>query len=293
MSYRALRAGVVLLLAGCGPRSAPEPAPRTPDTEHVEAMAREHAHDDAGANAAAQPPAQDVVTRMVSYASVAGQPINGYLARPMETGGQPLPAILVIHEWWGLNDNVRMMTRRLAGEGYTALAVDLYGGRAAEEPQAARALMMGVTQNPEPAVENLRQAAAWLRREERAPKLATLGWCFGGGWSLRAGLALPEQVDAVVIYYGQPISDPERLRPLDAPVLGLFGAEDAGIPVAEVRSMESALAALGKPATIQVYEGADHGFANPSGRAYNAAAADDAWRRTTAFLAQHLKGAMP
>lgn len=270
--------------AACAPKPSPE------DARHLDRMAEVHAHDDARANAATRAPATDVVTREVAYATVNGQPVSGYLARPMNAAGKALPGIIVIHEWWGLNDNIRMMTRRLAGEGYTALAVDLYGGRSASTPQEAQALAGSVMAATRPAMENLRQAAEFLKQEEHAPKVASIGWCFGGGWSLGAGVALPELVDAVVMYYGRPITDPAELRSLNGPLLGLFGGADRGIPVSDVEAMERALKELGKDATVHIYPGAAHAFANPSGTAYDPAAAEDAWQRTTAFLARTLGG---
>lgn len=267
------------LLAGCG-------AGRR-DAAHVDAMAREHAGHTPAANASALEPRQDVVSREVVYGTLDGKPLRGYLSRPLDARG-PLPAVLVIHEWWGLNDNVRMMTRRLAGEGYLALAVDMYGGETAATPEEARALMMAVMEDREAGARNLREGAEFLRRQG-ATRVGTLGWCFGGGWSLQAALRMPEQVDAAVVYYGQPVTEREELARLDAPLLGLFGAEDRGIPPARVREMEAVLEELGKDVEIRVYEGAKHAFANPSGEAYDPEAARDAWERTVAFLDRHLK----
>lgn len=252
-------------------------------------MSREHAEHTPVSNASTQEPRQQVVTEEVVYTTANGKPVRGYLARPTNAGNRALPGIVVIHEWWGLNDNVRMMTRRLAGEGYQALAVDMYGGQSAQTPEQARALTQSVSQNPAAAVQNLRGAATYLRQRRNAPKIATLGWCFGGAWSLQAALNMPEQVDAAVVYYGRVETDRAQLARLDAPLLGLFGAEDQGIPVAGVRQMEATLKGLGKNVEIQVYPGAKHAFANPSGQAYEAVSAGDAWRRTTTFLARHLR----
>lgn len=272
------------LLAGCGPGPrAASPA----DTAHVAAMAREHAGHTPAPNASAAEPRQEVTAAEVTYGTLDGRPLRGYLARPASAEG-PLPAVLVIHEWWGLNDNVRMMARRLAGEGYAALAVDLYGGRVAEDPQRARELMMGVMENREAGVRNLREAAEFLE-ERGAPRLGVIGWCFGGGWSLQSALFMPEEVDAAVMYYGQPVTARAELARLEAPLLGLFGEADRGIPVAQVREMESVLKELGKEAEIHVYPGAGHAFANPSGQAYRPESARDAWERTVAFLGRHLK----
>lgn len=260
------------------------------DHAHLDAMSRAHNHEAPSANGAAQPPRQEVVAEDVAYGTIGDQPARGYLARPAHVPeGTHLPGLVVIHEWWGLNDNVRMMTRRLAGEGYEALAVDLYGGHTATTPNEARQYMGEAMADPDRAVAHLRAATAFLQDGHHAPRLGVVGWCFGGGWSLQTALRLPERIDAAVVYYGRVVTDRAQLAPLDAPVLGLFGADDPGIPVAGVREMETALRALGKDVTVQIYDGAGHAFANPSGQSYRAGPAEDAWRRTTEFLARHLR----
>lgn len=280
--FRSLFAAALVVLAGCASGSGAE------DADYADRMSREHADETPAANAAtSDAPRMEVSAEEVVYGEVNGLPVSGYLARPVNAPAD-LPGLLVIHEWWGLNDNIRAMTRRLAGEGYAALAVDLYGGEVAADPQGARALMQAAMANRAAGVENLAAAADFLRGRG-APRLGVLGWCFGGGWSLQAGLRLPQQMDAVVMYYGQPVTDPAELGALDAPLLGLFGAEDQGIPVAEVQRMEAALKSLDKKVTIVVYPEASHAFANPSGQAYQPAAAADAWQRAVAFLAEQLR----
>lgn len=276
-----LALGAALLLVGC----APTDSRQTPD----ERMAAEH-QDDAPvpSPAVAAEPATPVTASEVVYATVDGREVTGYLARP-ETAEGDLPGILLIHEWWGLNDNIRAVARQLAGEGYLALAVDLYGGESASDPEGARALMGRVRESPEPARENLRQAHAYMKGELGATRIGTIGWCFGGGWSLNAALLLPGEIDATVIYYGHVTTDRDELATITAPILGLFGSEDGAIPVDSVREFESALHELGKDARIHVYPGADHAFANPSGTRYNAEAATDAWAKTLAFFVETLK----
>jgi carboxymethylenebutenolidase len=254
--------------------------------DYADRMAHEHRDDAPVANPMSDAqPAAAVVTEDVVYATVGGRQVTGYLARPEAEG--PHPAVIVIHEWWGLNDNVRSMARQLAGAGYAALAVDLYGGEVAEDRDTAYSLMQAVEDGP--TEDNLRQAYEYLAGQQAAPAVASLGWCFGGGWSLRTALLLPDRLDATVIYYGRLVTDPERLAALEMPILGLFGALDEGIPLADVRSFESALTSLDKQATIIVYEGADHAFANPSGRNYQAEAAEQAWQETVEFLGKHLR----
>ena len=195
---------------------------------------------------------------------------------------------MVIHEWWGLNDNVKAMARRLAGAGYLALAVDLYEGEVAEDRTDASRLARGSGERTEQILDNLHQAIEHLR-SAGVERIGVIGWCFGGGWSLRTALAFPDKVDAAVIYYGRLTTDKAELEPLSSPVLGIFGALDDGIPVATVKEFQAALEALDKEATIHIYEDADHAFANPSGTRYNETAAEDAWAKTLAFFSLHLE----
>jgi carboxymethylenebutenolidase len=264
-------------------------AARADEKADLARMAQEHQHDKPVASPAAmEAPAQPVEGTEVTYGEVGGKPLRGYAARPKSARG-PLPGVIVIHEWWGLNDNIRAMTRRLAGEGYEALAVDLYGGSHAATPDEAMKLMNAVLQNPAPAQDNLRHAAAWLE-SRKVTKLGVIGWCFGGGWSLNTTLQMPDRIAATVIYYGHLETDPAKLAVIKHPVLGAFGAEDKSIPVESIQAFEAALKKQGTPVDIKVYPGAGHAFANPSGEGYRPDAAKDAWRRTTAFLAANLKG---
>lgn len=231
-------------------------------------------------------PAVPVTGETITYATIDGQDITGYLAQP-EVAAENLPAIIAIHEWWGLNENIEAMARRLAGEGYTVLAVDLYDDAIATEPTAAKELLRSVMDNPGPAQDNLFQAQQFLQETYSAPTLGVVGWCFGGNWSLRAGLLLSD-LDAVVIYYGQLLLAPEALDGLEAPVLGFFGEADSSIPVEDVENFEEILTGLGKPVEINLYPGVGHAFANPSGQNYDAAAAEDAWDKMTAFFSAQL-----
>jgi carboxymethylenebutenolidase len=260
------------------------------DDEHAARMLAEHRHDAPVPSPAVVPEARQPVTaEAVAYATLDGRPVTGYLARPEARSPTPRPGLLVIHEWWGLNDNIRAMTRRLAGEGYVALAVDLYDGKVATDPDTALATMQAAMAHSDRLLDNLKQAHAYLRQKAGAGRTGVIGWCFGGGWSLETALALGADLDAAVVYYGRPQTDPAALVRLRAPLLGLFGGLDQGIPVDHVRAMEAELHKLGKDATIVVYDHADHAFANPSGTRYQPQAAEDAWRRTTEFLARHLR----
>jgi carboxymethylenebutenolidase len=275
----------ILYAAGCaGGRGGAVPA----DTAHVNAMAHEHAGETPTANASEAEPRQAVTAQEVVYGTVGGRELRGYMALPASAQADArLPGVVMIHEWWGLNDNIRMMARRLAGEGYRVLAVDMYG-RVATTPEQARSYMMEVMQDRPAGMQNLQAAAEFLGTRMHAPKLGVIGWCFGGGWSLQTALQLPERIDAAAVYYGQPVTDRAQLARLDAPVAGFFGLRDQGIPADSVRKMESELKSLGKTVDFHFYD-AGHGFANPSGTSYNAAAAADAWTRTLDLFARTLK----
>lgn len=252
-------------------------------------MAESHEGDTTDATPATETDAA-VVGQTVSYGNALVGEMSGYLAVPEGTAdGADLPGVIVIHEWWGLNDNIERMADRLAGEGYRALAVDLYGGRVATTPGEAQAIMGEVSGETEQNRANLRAAYDFLTSAQGSTDVGAIGWCFGGGMAMQAAMELPTSLDAVVVYYGFVPTDAESLGPIDIPILGLFGQDDGSIPMSTVNAFESTLDELGKDAEIVAYEGAGHAFANPTGQNYQAEPAEDAWARTTAFFAQHLK----
>ncbi|MGH8282512.1 MAG: dienelactone hydrolase family protein [Gammaproteobacteria bacterium] len=284
-SIRLLTGTVLLFALFCAPSLM-----AMSDQQYLLAMTAMHAHDVPVANPVSEAkPARPVQRRDVVYAMVNGEPVRGYLAEPLHAKGS-LPSIIVIHEWWGLNANIRSMADQLAGEGYVALAVDLYGGHAATTPAAAEELMRGVLAHKDAAASNLRQAYGYLHDTVHASRIGVIGWCFGGGWSLQTALMLPDKIDATVMYYGRPVDDVTALSKLKMPLLGFFGAEDKGITPADVHAFEAALKQAHINAEIHIYPGAGHAFANPSGTNYRPAAAADAWKRTLAFFAHYLKG---
>ena len=272
-----------VLAAIAAPLKAQQVAMTDDDAERMHAL---HQHDAPVPSGAVQPPRAEVVSDTVTYGTADGKPLVGFRSRP-KNARKDAPGIVVVHEWWGLNDNIRAATERLAGEGYVALAVDLYGGKVGTTPDSAMALMRVASANVEGNRANLSAAIDYLRAQG-AKKVGTIGWCFGGRWSLQAGLVGGPRVQAVVMFYGQPITDPTVLQQLQAPLLGLFGSQDTGIPVDSVKAMAAALDKLGRTETMLFFD-AGHGFANPSGKNYNAAAAEAGWRRSTEFLAHYLK----
>ncbi|HEX6259706.1 MAG TPA: dienelactone hydrolase family protein [Woeseiaceae bacterium] len=280
---------ILCTLAACGPGSRDETAADDAAQQNADRMSREHAADNGTPSAgAAVPPGRDVVAETLAYAEVDEELVYGHFVFPADMV-DPLPGLIVVHEWWGLNDGVRAMADRLAAEGYIVLAVDLFGGKTAELPPEARELMLGALQRPELAEDNLRQAYEFIRDTGGAPKIGSLGWCFGGAWALNTALLFPDDLDAAVIYYGQVPSNEQQLAPLNVPILGLFAENDRGIPVETVQSFEQALRNLDKEFEIEIYSGVGHAFANPSGTTYNAEAAGRAWDRTIDFLQRHMR----
>ena len=167
-------------------------------------------------------------------------------------------------------------------------AVDLFGGKTATTPSAARALMLSVVEDPESANENLESAYRFVSETAGAPAVATIGWRFGGTWSLNTALLLPDDIAAVVVYYAQVTADEEKLGPVSAPVLGLFAGDDISVKRESVEAFQSTLQRLRKDFDIQIYDGVRQGFANEDATNYDKNAADDAWQRTTEFLQRHL-----
>ena len=228
-----------------------------------------------------------VISDRLPYAEVDEELVYGYFVFPADMV-EPLPAVIMIHEWWGLNDHINAMADRLAAEGYIVLAVDLFGGKTASTPSEARQLMAYAIENPEEASENLRQAFRFVIDTAGAPSIGSLGWSFGGAWSLNVAMQFPDEVDAAVIYYGQVTDDDERLLPISAPVLGHFGADDRGISTESVQGFEAALQRLRKDYQIHIYPDARHAFANPTAAGYDERVAETAWQRTLEFLSQSL-----
>lgn len=219
--------------------------------------------------------------RDVTLTTDGGKTVKGVVAMP---GTTPAPAMLLVHEWWGLNDQIKAMASEFARLGYMAVAVDLYGGKVATDPSAARSYMQQVDAGE--ATDTLASWIDWINaQKEFGGKVGTVGWCFGGGWSLNASIARP--VDATVVYYGNVARSAADLAWLEGPVLGHFAEQDQWINHDMVGKFEAAMAEADKPLTTYWYD-AQHGFANPTTARYDAEDAELAWSRTTAFLEKHL-----
>jgi carboxymethylenebutenolidase len=224
--------------------------------------------------------------KTVSYKS-GDDTVQGMLFTPQGKG--PFPAVIVIHEWWGLNDWVKQQASKLADEGYEALAIDLYRGKVAANPDEAHELMRGLPEDR--ANRDLSAAFAFLKTQSsvRRDRIGSIGWCMGGGYSLDLALREPT-LAAAVINYGHLATDSESLSKINAPLLGIFGAQDRGIPVEDVRKFEQSLKQMGKTVEIVIYPDAGHAFENQNNQsAYRPDDAKDAWKHIITFLDRTLK----
>ena len=226
----------------------------------------------------------------VEEQEVVSDAFRGMYYVPAERSGK-LPGVLVIHEWWGLNDQIKEESKKLAAEGYAVFAIDLYDGEVAADSKRAGELVGAVRANPDGAEAKMKAALDFLATQPdvAGERLASLGWCFGGGMSGLIGSSGDARLRATVIYYGTPVTDSVRLSKMTQPVLGIWGADDQSIPVASVQSFESSLKAQGTDANFHIYEGAGHAFANPTrSDSYRPEATADAWAKTLAFLKKNL-----
>lgn len=220
----------------------------------------------------------------VSYTDQDGTELIGYLAQPEGEG--PFPGVLLLHEWWGLNEGITVLADALAAEGYVVLAPDAYRGNVTAA--FPRAIWLRLTTPEEQVFNDIDAALVHLMSLENvdADRLASWGFCFGGGHSLQLGMRQTENLLLTIIYYGSVVTDPELLKPLTAGkgVLGVFGEEDQSIPTADVLEFEAALNSLNISNEVTIYPGVGHAFLTEEN--YNQpGAAGEAWQQTLQFLA--------
>ncbi len=208
---------------------------------------------------------------------------DGYLAKPAADG--EYPGVIMIHEWWGLTDNIKEMAEKLASHGYVVLAVDLYDGQVGMTADEARQLRSSFEQSQW--TENMNTAVSYLEDNHVLSSMGSIGWCFGGAQSLNLALN-NDRMDATVIYYGQLVTDTDELSKISVPVLGVFAELDSGIPPETVNEFESALNEIGVENDITIYPGVNHAFANPSGDRYAPDESKDAWQKTLKFFENNL-----
>jgi carboxymethylenebutenolidase len=223
---------------------------------------------------------------------------SGYLVYPVSseesqaTNETKLPAVIMIHENKGLNDHIKNMANLLAQQGYVVLAVDMFKGEVVTEQNDSRRLTQAVRSNPENAINNLQAAVEYVSSLPNVDpsKIASMGWCFGGGQSLQLALNSQDHpLAATIVYYGSPlITDNSNLSKIKWPVLGVFGDQDQGIPVEKVNEFKATLDEVGVPNGIHIYPGVGHAFANPSGDNYAPTETQDAWEKTVSFLKKYV-----
>ncbi|GIV70006.1 dienelactone hydrolase family protein [Caldilinea sp.] len=264
-----------LLLAACQPVSQ-TPRPVTEPTPSGEGV---------GSPETSMTTEEGLVAGRVEYPGPDGETLSGYWARPQGEGSWP--AVVVLQEWWGVNEHIMDVARRIAAQGYVALAPDLYKGQIATEPDEARKLVMELDMAA--AVEEIGSAIDFLLAQEfvRGEKVGVVGFCMGGRLTLMTALA-NDKLAVAVPFYGAPLT-PEEAAQVKAPVLGLYGAEDSGIPVDAVLAMGEALTAAGIDNEIHIYEGAPHAFFNDTRASYRPEAAADAWERMLQWFEKYLK----
>lgn len=276
----ALALALVLASGACGSspkatETAPAPPP-APSTENKPAETGPLS--EAEFKALHAPPTSGPVATKGEAIALAGG--KAYLSLP--AGEPPFPAIVVIHEWWGLNQNIEHWADRLASAGWAAIAVDLYGGAVTTTADDAMKAMKAV--DPAQASATIKAALDFAASDPRiaAKVQAVIGWCFGGGWALKAALQRPE-LDGAIIYYGQLETDPAKLASIKARILGIFGTRDKGIPPEAVATFKAGLEQAKVPHEIHSYD-AEHAFANPSNPKYDETSSADAWGHVLAFL---------
>jgi carboxymethylenebutenolidase len=230
--------------------------------------------------------AAPVKTQQVALLS-GSDTIAGYMAVPESPGTHP--ALIVLHEDWGLTDWVKEQAGKLAAEGYVALAVDLYRGQITYDPSVAYDLMVATP--PERALQDMEAAFNFLvaRPDVNKDKIGSIGWSMGGKWSLVLAFNEP-RLAACVLNYGSLPTDPAEIQKIHAPVLGIFGADDRTIPASDLDAFTELMDEAHKSWELKVYPRAGHGFEDSGSKlGYREGAAEDAWQRTLAFLGQHLK----
>jgi carboxymethylenebutenolidase len=203
-------------------------------------------------------------------------------------GAGPHPALIVIHEWWGMTDWIKQEATHYASDGYVTLAVDLYRGKVATDAEMAHELMRGLPQDQ--GVRDLTSALTWLsqRKDVDKHRIGAVGWCMGGGFAIQLAVAAPN-LKAVAVNYGALPTDKAALASIHAVVLGNFGGLDRGITPDSVHAFATAMQSLGKPVDAKIYPDAGHAFENPTNATgYRPADAADALARVDRFLAQTL-----
>ncbi|MEQ9439090.1 MAG: dienelactone hydrolase family protein [Cyclobacteriaceae bacterium] len=223
----------------------------------------------------------DALGEEITFSTPDGQQSTAYY---LPAKGSSDKYLFVIHEWWGLNDQIKREAEKLSKDlgQVNVMALDLYDGKVATNRQQAQQYVQSVSTGRAKAIIEgaIQQAGA-------EADIATIGWCFGGGWSLQATILAGEQAAGCVMYYGMPVQDMKEIQKIDTEVLGIFAEYDGHITPDVVEQFEQNMEKANKEIEVHMYE-ADHAFANPSGSSYDEEAARDAYSKTLVFLKAHL-----
>lgn len=284
LTARANRLLVVLLgitaIGGCQPKSSV--VAEAPKGMEQYANDKEfHA-----AHTMSEPSAKPVKGKDIEFAVGEGK-AKAYWTAPAEGKDQ---VVVMIHEWWGLNDHIRQTADMLHDkQGYGVLAVDLYQGKVAKTPEDAGKFMAAVDQKTASATINaaLRLIKSGVDGSKPSTKIGTIGFCFGGGWSHKAAIMGGEDVKACVIFYGQPVTAPGELERLSAPVLFVWPTKDKWINKEMVDGFKEAMSAASKPVDVLSFD-ADHAFANPTSKSFQGKESQEAWAATLEFFKKNL-----
>lgn len=223
---------------------------------------------------------ENLLGKMMSFDAADGKPANAYFIAAKKKSNKYL---IVIQEWWGLNDNVKMESDKYYTDlgDVNVIAVDMYDGKVAATPDSAMKLMRGADMGRMTAI---MQGA--IKYAGSKASIYSVGWCFGGMWSLQTAILAGPQAKGSVMYYGRPESNMEKLKSIQCDIIGFFGNLDQSPSPTMVNDFEKNMKEAGKNLSVNRYQ-AGHGFANPSNPSYNAAVKEDAYAKAIAFLKTH------
>ncbi len=238
------------------------------------------------------PQGRSVAGAMLAYAEVEGKLARGYFSYPVDMI-EPLPAILLIHDQYGLTESFKMVADQVAAQGYIAVAVDLFGGASGRLPADTREPRVRLLEKPELARDNLAQAIDFVENSFGSTGFGAIGWGFGGLWAMNVATTYPDKVTAVGTVQGQPIANAEYLDKFTMPLLALYGASDRSVPVAEVNAFRALLEETGARFEMRTFPQAGRGFMLEDSRAYNAGQAAEAWRLIAAFIDANVTSVIP
>ncbi|GAB4553157.1 MAG: dienelactone hydrolase family protein [Anaerolineae bacterium] len=227
-----------------------------------------------------------LTTQMIEV-ETATTPVPAYHAYP--EGGTNLPGVVVIQEWWGLDDHIKSVAELMARNGFAAIAPDLYRGEVATEPNEARKLAMELVMDQ--AIGDVQGAADFLVAQDyvEPKKVGVMGFCMGGRIAMQMSWEGTDSIGAVATFYGGGLNPTDdQFKAVKVPVLGLYGADDGGIPVSSVRNWEAKFKEFGKINEMVIYEGAPHAFFNDTRPSFRPEAAKDALARTLAWFKKYL-----